>query len=143
MVVDDRDDLLPFLVFVARVANPIAPFLPRCCPVAMATLATNACQSDPSCPFAKDFRRRGKLRESPQKVRSLRRGHWRLRLGQQGLRRYGPKSSPANEIQAIYSGGNGSSRRTLYILLPAYHYGAKGFGLTRKVSYAQNHQPLG
>src|SRR5467141_100504 len=62
MVVDDRDDLLPFLGFVARVANPIAPFLAtvlvpspwstlvsRCCSVARwATLATNACHSDPS-----------------------------------------------------------------------------------------------
>src|SRR6266481_8601197 len=62
MVVDNSDDLLPFLVFVARVANPIAPFLAtvlvpspwstlvsRCCSLARwATLATNACQSDPS-----------------------------------------------------------------------------------------------
>src|SRR5229473_4848721 len=62
MVVDDRDDLLPFLVFVARVANPIAPFLATvlvpspwstlissCFSAARCrTLATNACQSDPS-----------------------------------------------------------------------------------------------
>jgi hypothetical protein len=26
MIVDDGDDFLPFLMFVARVANPIAPF---------------------------------------------------------------------------------------------------------------------
>ena len=58
VVVDDRDDFLPLLVFVARVVNPIAPFLAtvlvpspcstlvsrcfsaaRCC-----TLAMKACQ---------------------------------------------------------------------------------------------------
>jgi hypothetical protein len=29
MVIDNSDDLLAFLVFVARVANPIAPFLAK------------------------------------------------------------------------------------------------------------------
>src|SRR5262249_15955515 len=62
MVVGQGDDLLPFLVLVARVANAIAPFLAtvlvpspwstlvsRCFSVARCrTLATNACQSDPS-----------------------------------------------------------------------------------------------
>src|SRR6266436_708627 len=62
MVVDDGDDLLPFLVFVARVANAIAPFFATvlvpspwstlrssCFSAARcATLAMNACQSDPS-----------------------------------------------------------------------------------------------
>ena len=62
MVVDDRDDLLAFLVFIARVANAIPPFLAtvlvpspwstrrsRCFSVERwATLARNACQSDPS-----------------------------------------------------------------------------------------------
>jgi hypothetical protein len=62
MGVGDGDDLLPFLVLVARVANPIPPFLAtvlvpspcstlrsRCFSAARcATLAINACQSDPS-----------------------------------------------------------------------------------------------
>jgi hypothetical protein len=62
VVVDDRDDFLPLLVFVARVANPIAPFLAtvlvpspcstlvsRCFSAARCfTLAMKACQSDPS-----------------------------------------------------------------------------------------------
>src|SRR5713101_6146756 len=62
MVVGHGDDLLPLLVLVARVANAIAPFLATvlvpspwstltssCFSVARcATLATNACQSDPS-----------------------------------------------------------------------------------------------
>src|SRR5712691_3371861 len=62
MVVDDGDDFLALLVFVARVANPIAPFLAtvlvpspwstlisrRFSVARCRTLATNACQSDPS-----------------------------------------------------------------------------------------------
>src|SRR5215813_2174853 len=62
IVVGHGDDLLAFLVLVARVANTIAPFLAtvlvpspwrirrsRCFSVARCrTLATNACHSDPS-----------------------------------------------------------------------------------------------
>jgi hypothetical protein len=62
VVVGYSDDFLPFLVFVARVANPIAPFLatalvPSPCSTRRssffssarwATLAMNACSSDPS-----------------------------------------------------------------------------------------------
>src|SRR5438445_9442530 len=62
MVVDDRDDLVTLLVFMARVANAIAPFLATvlvpspwstlrssCFSTARCrTLATNACQSEPS-----------------------------------------------------------------------------------------------
>src|SRR5262245_57688231 len=62
MGVCDGDDFLPLLVFVARVANPIAPFLatvlvPSPCSTRTsrcfsaercATLARNACHSDPS-----------------------------------------------------------------------------------------------
>ena len=62
MVVGDGDDFLAFLVFVARVANAIPPFLatvlvPSPCrtlsielfsAARCRTLATNACQSDPS-----------------------------------------------------------------------------------------------
>jgi hypothetical protein len=62
MIVDDGDDFLPLLMFVARVANPIAPFFATvlvpspwstlrssCLSAARCrTLATNACQSDPS-----------------------------------------------------------------------------------------------
>src|SRR5215510_10383216 len=62
MVVGHGDDLLPFLVFVARVANAIAPFfatvlvpspwstlMSSCFSTARCrTLATNACQSEPS-----------------------------------------------------------------------------------------------
>src|SRR5918912_4199643 len=62
MIGRDRDDLLPRLVFVPRVANPIPPFLATvlvpspwstrkssCCSAARCrTLATNACQRDPS-----------------------------------------------------------------------------------------------
>ena len=62
MVVGHGDDLLSFLVFVARVANAIAPFFATvlgpspwstlrssCFSAARCrTLATNACQSDPS-----------------------------------------------------------------------------------------------
>ena len=62
LVVGHRDDLLPLLVLVARVPNPIAPFLAtvlvpspwrirrsRCCAAARwRTLATNACHSEPS-----------------------------------------------------------------------------------------------
>jgi len=62
MMGDDGDDLLPLLMFVARVANPSAPFLAtglvpspwstlgsRCCSAARCrTLAMNAGQSDPS-----------------------------------------------------------------------------------------------
>jgi hypothetical protein len=62
VVVDARDDFLPLLVFVARVRNPIAPFLAtvlvpspgstlvsRCFSAARCvTLAIQACQSDPS-----------------------------------------------------------------------------------------------
>jgi hypothetical protein len=62
MIVDDGNDLVALLMFVARVANPIAPFLAtvlvpapwstvrsRCFSAARCrTLATNACQSDPS-----------------------------------------------------------------------------------------------
>ncbi len=62
MVVDDGDDFLALLVLVAGIADAIAPFLAtvlvpspcstlvsRCCAVARCrTLATNACQSDPS-----------------------------------------------------------------------------------------------
>src|SRR6266436_9428752 len=62
MIVDDRNDLLALLVFVPRVPNPITPFLAtvlvpspwstlrsRCLSAARCrTLATNACQSDPS-----------------------------------------------------------------------------------------------
>src|SRR5436853_573590 len=70
IVVDDRDDFLAFLVFIARVGNPIAPFLATvlvpspwstlrssCFSAARCrTLATNACQSDPSSAhFAKTF----------------------------------------------------------------------------------------
>jgi len=102
----------------------------------------------PERPIIGPFRKRlpgvaESFAESPQKVRSLRRGHWRLRLGQQGLRRYGPKSPPANEIQAIYSGW----QRVVQTYVVQYssrliNYGAKGFGLTRKVGYAQNHHTL-
>src|SRR5262249_17468610 len=68
MVVGHGDDLLAFLVFMARVANAIAPFLAtvlvpspwrirrsRCFSVARCrTLATNSCHSDPSAAhFAK------------------------------------------------------------------------------------------
>jgi hypothetical protein len=62
MMVDDGNDLVALLMFVARVANPIAPFLATvlvpspwstvrssCFSAARCrTLATNACQSDPS-----------------------------------------------------------------------------------------------
>jgi len=62
MIVDDGNDLVALLMFVARVANPIAPFLAtvfvpspcsmlvsRCFSIARCrTLATNACHSDPS-----------------------------------------------------------------------------------------------
>jgi hypothetical protein len=62
MIVDDGNDLLALLVLVARIANAIAPFLAtvlvpspwstlvsRCFSAARCrTLATNACQSDPS-----------------------------------------------------------------------------------------------
>src|SRR5215510_9801277 len=62
MIVDDGDDFLPLLMFVARVADPIAPFfatvlvpspwstlISRCFSAARCrTLATNACHSDPS-----------------------------------------------------------------------------------------------
>src|SRR5215471_17423553 len=62
MMVDDGHDLVALLMFVVRVANPIAPFLAtvlvpspwstvssRCFAAARCrTLATNACQSDPS-----------------------------------------------------------------------------------------------
>src|SRR6266498_2052247 len=62
MVVCDGDDLLPLLVFIARVANPIAPFLATVLVPSpwstrrssffsaerWATLAVNACWSDPS-----------------------------------------------------------------------------------------------
>jgi hypothetical protein len=62
MVVYDGDDFLALLVFVARVANPIPPFLAtvlvpspwstlvlRCFSAARCrTLAMNACESDPS-----------------------------------------------------------------------------------------------
>ena len=62
MIVDDGDDFLPLLMFVAGVANPIAPFFATvlvlspwstrrssCFSTARCrTLATNACQSDPS-----------------------------------------------------------------------------------------------
>jgi hypothetical protein len=62
MIVDDGNDLVALLMFVARVANPIAPFLATvlvpspwstvrssCFSAARCrTLATNACQSDPS-----------------------------------------------------------------------------------------------
>src|SRR5882672_10096199 len=62
MVVDDGNNLLALLVFVPREANTIAPFLATvlvpspwstlissCFSVARCrTLATNACQSDPS-----------------------------------------------------------------------------------------------
>src|SRR5215510_10797818 len=62
MIIGDGNDLLALLVFVARVANAIAPFLATvlvpspcstrrssCCSAARCrTLATNACQSDPS-----------------------------------------------------------------------------------------------
>ena len=62
VVVDDRDDFLTLLVFVARVADAIAPFLAtvlvpspwstlvsRCFAAARCrTLAMNTCQSDPS-----------------------------------------------------------------------------------------------
>src|SRR5215813_9767332 len=62
IVVGHGNDLLSFLVLVARVANPIAPFLATvlvpspwstlmlsCFSVARCrTLATNACHSDPS-----------------------------------------------------------------------------------------------
>ena len=61
-IVDDGNDLVALLMFVARVANPIAPFLAtvlvpspwstvrsRCFSAARCrTLATNARQSDPS-----------------------------------------------------------------------------------------------
>ena len=62
MVVGDGDDLLALLVLIARVANPVAPFLAtvlvpspwstrrsRCFSSARwATLAMNACWSEPS-----------------------------------------------------------------------------------------------
>ncbi len=62
MIVDDGNDLVALLMFVARVANPIAPFLATvlvpspwstvrssCFSAARCrTLATNACHSDPS-----------------------------------------------------------------------------------------------
>src|SRR5215510_1832082 len=62
MVVNNGDDFVAFLVFMARVANAIAPFLatvlvPSPCSMLRsscfsaerwATLATNACQSEPS-----------------------------------------------------------------------------------------------
>src|SRR5215831_13592642 len=62
MVVGHGDDLLSFLVLVARVANAIAPFLATVLvpspwstrrsscfsPARCRTLATNACHSDPS-----------------------------------------------------------------------------------------------
>ena len=62
MIVDDGNDFLALLMFVARVANAIAPFLATvlvpspwstvrssCFSAARCrTLATNACQSDPS-----------------------------------------------------------------------------------------------
>ena len=62
MMVDDGNDFLALLLFVARVAHPIAPFLATvvvpspwstvrssCFSAARCrTLATNACQSDPS-----------------------------------------------------------------------------------------------
>src|SRR6266700_4168361 len=62
MIVDDGDDFLALLVFVAREADAIAPFLATvlvpspwsmlissCFYAARCrTLATNACQSDPS-----------------------------------------------------------------------------------------------
>jgi hypothetical protein len=62
MIVDDSDDFLPLLMFVARVAKPIAPFFATvlvpspwstrrssCFSTARGrTLATNACQSEPS-----------------------------------------------------------------------------------------------
>src|SRR5215510_13654996 len=62
MIVDDGNDFLALLMFVARVTNPIAPFLATvlvpspwstlrssCLSAARCrTLATNACQSDPS-----------------------------------------------------------------------------------------------
>src|SRR5215475_11996702 len=62
MIVDDGNDLIALLMFVARVANAIAPFLATvlvpspwstvrssCFSAARCrTLATNACQSDPS-----------------------------------------------------------------------------------------------
>jgi hypothetical protein len=61
-MVDDGNDFLALLMFVARVANPIAPFLATvlvpspwstvrssCFSAARCrTLATNACHSDPS-----------------------------------------------------------------------------------------------
>jgi hypothetical protein len=61
-MVDDGNNFLALLMFVARVANPIAPFLATvlvpspwstvrssCFSAARCrTLATNACQSDPS-----------------------------------------------------------------------------------------------
>src|SRR5947209_15216761 len=70
MIVDDGDDFLPRLRFVPRVANPIAPFFATvlvpspwstlrssCFSTARCrTLATNACQSEPSsAPSGKDF----------------------------------------------------------------------------------------
>jgi hypothetical protein len=49
LVVGHGDDLLSFLMVVARVANPIAPFLATVfVPSPWSTLAMNACQSDPS-----------------------------------------------------------------------------------------------
>jgi hypothetical protein len=62
MIVDAGNDRVALLMFVARVANAIAPFLAtvlvpspwstlrsRCCSAARCrTLATNACQSEPS-----------------------------------------------------------------------------------------------
>ncbi len=62
MIVDDRDDFLALLVFVPRIPNAIPPFLATvlvpspwstlrssCFAAARCrTLATNACQSDPS-----------------------------------------------------------------------------------------------
>src|SRR5262249_41521328 len=64
IVVGHSDDLLPFLVLVPRIPNPITPFLAtvlvpspwstrrsRCFSAERwATLATNACHSDPSSP---------------------------------------------------------------------------------------------
>ena len=62
MIIDNGDDFLALLVLVAGIADAIPPFLAtvlvpspcstlvsRCCAVARcATLAINACQSDPS-----------------------------------------------------------------------------------------------
>src|SRR5882724_3755985 len=56
---------------------------------------------------------------------------------QQGLRRYGPVPSPANEIEAIYSGWQRVVQTYVVQYSPRLiNYGAKGLGLTRKVGYA-------